>query len=64
MAMDGARTFPADFLHIEVCGNGIDEEELEAIATQVKSALYKKMGNTLRESIALKAPKELLYSMA
>ena len=61
--MDGARTFPADFLHIEVCGNGIDEEELEAIATQVKSALYKK-GNTLRESIALKAPKELLYSMA
>lgn len=64
MAMDGARTFPADFLHIEVCGNGIDEEELEAIATQVKSALYKKMGNTLRESIALKAPKELLHSMA
>lgn len=38
MAMDGSRTFPADSLHIEVCGNGIDEEELEAIATQVKSA--------------------------
>lgn len=34
MTMDGARAFASGSLHIKVCGNGIDEEGLEAFVSE------------------------------